>query len=684
MKLGLHVGVPGKKRAGKALAAAAEEAAGFWRAGKKEEAVAILNDIFDAGVPSAEQLAPYAKEFGAEYRDLVSKLYLLRFDPEDEEWEWNLAEFEETCGGGLVTGFASRLAGAKWEEVREKFYEKCPGCMFMGDTAEPYSLKLRSENCIECIPEDDCDLHELARPADDYGHAMDGYSFFEGYALVRDDPGAKKKYPPEIKAVLEKVKARKLKYFPNVIFPLVEGKDLFDSCSQMLELLQLLDHGYRFESVSRYITAHPELFPEVVKKRLEMLKSPGDDDDPEFEEELEEEEIVPGPEAEETPAVPAPPKTPAAVEPPPELDLKRIAEDEARGIRFSADKRVFEKYPEKLRTASYEIPRGVIAIKESAFRECKNLKSVTIPEGVMFIGEGAFSRCGKLANVTIPKSVLRIGCNAFWSCESLTEAVIPEGITEIGESTFWGCSALKRVVIPSSVRKIGDSVFNDCFNLTGAAIPEGVEEIRDHTFCECSKLAKVKIPQSVRRIGEWAFHECERLTEVVIPEGVTAIEENTFCGCSRLKKAVIPASVTKIGKDAFSRCENLTEVVIPAGVTEIGESAFFYCEKLTQIVIPAGVTEIAEKAFIGCKSLARAVIPEGVTSIGNLAFGGCENLSSVVIPESVLVIGDKAFKKCAKLTEVVIPAGVRIIGEEAFAECPCEPELKKKYPHLFP
>ena len=118
MKLGLQIGVPGKKRAGKALAAAAEEAAGAWRAGKKEEAVAVLNEIFAAGVPSAEWLAPYAKEFGAEYRDLVSKLYLLHFDPEDEEWEWGLAEFEEACGGGLVTALASRLAGAKWEEVK--------------------------------------------------------------------------------------------------------------------------------------------------------------------------------------------------------------------------------------------------------------------------------------------------------------------------------------------------------------------------------------------------------------------------------------------------------------------------------------------------------------------------------------------------------------------------------------
>ena len=85
-----------------------------------------------------------------------------------------------------------------------------------------------------------------------------------------------------------------------------------------------------------------------MKKRLEMLGGPDDDDDPEFEfeEEFEEEETVSGTEAEDVSAVPASPETPAAVEPPSELDLKRIAEDEARGIRFSADKRVFEKYPQ--------------------------------------------------------------------------------------------------------------------------------------------------------------------------------------------------------------------------------------------------------------------------------------------------------------------------------------------------
>ena len=71
-------------------------------------------------------------------------------------------------------------------------------------------------------------------------------------------------------------------------------------------------------------------------------------------------------------------------------------------------------------------------------------------------------------------------------------------------------------------------------------------------------------------------------------------------------------------------------------------------------------------------------------TIGEKAFAGCESLTEVVIPEGVLIIGPKAFKRCTKLTDVVIPASVKSIGDEAFAECPCEAELKKRYPTLFP
>ena len=153
--------------------------------------------------------------------------------------------------------------------------------MFMGDAEEPFSLKLRSTSCIECIPADGSDLHELAKPSESYNEAMDGYSYFEGYALVKEDPAAKPKYPAKIREILKKIKGRKLKYFPNVIFPLTDGENILDTLSQMQDLLLLLDHGYHFESISRYITDHPELFPEIIEKRINMF-----DDDDEFDDEF--------------------------------------------------------------------------------------------------------------------------------------------------------------------------------------------------------------------------------------------------------------------------------------------------------------------------------------------------------------------------------------------------------------
>ena len=694
MELDLQIGTHAKCRPQKERAAAVKKAAELWQSGDKKEAVKIMSGIFNEAAPNPEWFLPYAKELGGEYRDLVSKLYLLHISEEDEDYqwsyEWNLVEFEDSCGGGFAGRFADRLIGDEWEELRELFYDKCPECMFRGDADEPYSLKLRSVQCIECIPADTADLHELARPSEDYGSALDGYSLFEGHALVKDDPGAKPNYPPEIKTILKKLKARKLKYFPNVIFPLTAGKSLLDTCSQMRDLLQLLDHGWHFESISRYISNHPELFPDIMEKRLEMLQGHDDDEDDEDEEpEMDfEEEIceLTGAGTEKScghPADSAKKPIPASGTGLPELDHKRIAGDEARGIEFSPNKRILVKYPEKLRSAEYEIPRGVFAVKENAFRGCKHLKRVTIPEGVMSIGNSAFWSCENLAAVAIPESVIHIGDYVFWNCKNLTEATIPAGVTEIGDSLFNGCSSLKKTAIPPGVTKIGHGAFWDCRHLTGVTIPEGITAIEHHTFCACCNLSGVTLPSSVARIGEWAFHGCGKLTEITIPEGVAAIEEGTFGDCSNLKKAGIPSGVTKIGNSAFSSCENLTEAAIPAGVTEIGKDAFFCCEKLTEAVIPAGVAEIGGRAFFRCRSLAKLVISEGVRIIGDEAFAGCKSLTGAVIPEGVLIIGDGAFKACAELKQVVIPPSVVSIGTDAFAGCPCEAELKKKYPHLF-
>ena len=56
---------------------------------------------------------------------------------------------------------------------------------------------------------------------------------------------------------------------------------------------------------------------------------------------------------------------------------------------------------------------GVTTIPLCAFKNCKNLTTVTIPNSVTSIGYEAFEDCNNLTNVTISNNVTSIGNNAF-------------------------------------------------------------------------------------------------------------------------------------------------------------------------------------------------------------------------------------------------------------------------------
>ena len=128
----------------------------------------------------------------------------------------------------------------------------------------------------------------------------------------------------------------------------------------------------------------------------------------------------------------------------PKLDLTRIAADEARGIRFSGDKRTLISYNGELTDEGYTIPNGVTEIGEYAFSKCGNLTTVTIPDGVTEIGAAAFIFCAGLLKIAIPDSVTTIGEWAFLGCLKLMTVNIPESVTEIGPCAFAGCPCGER------------------------------------------------------------------------------------------------------------------------------------------------------------------------------------------------------------------------------------------------
>ncbi len=369
----------------------------------------------------------------------------------------------------------------------------------------------------------------------------------------------------------------------------------------------------------------------------------------------------------------------------------------------------------------------VTRISENAFRENKNIKSISIPE-----------------------TVTDIGTWAFYACNSLAAVHLPEGLTQIAQSLFSGCSHLVSVNIPSSVSTIDCYAFNGCSSLTSLNLPAGLSFIGRYAFNGTPWYAALydEAPDGLFYIGSQLFgYKGDKPTgELVIKNGTTCIGFNALSGCDGITSISIPSSIAYIDKDAFYGCTSLTAVhitdlaawcgidfeeefrsssnplskahhlylngeevidlVIPEGVTSISDYAFDYCTDLNSVTIPDGVTKIGNNAFRDCKSMTSVTIPPSLATIGNCSFIWCFNLDAVhisdiaawcgitmsentanplyygahlflngeelkdlVIPEGVTNINSNVFRNFSALKSVTIPSSVRMIESGAFHNC---------------
>lgn len=241
----------------------------------------------------------------------------------------------------------------------------------------------------------------------------------------------------------------------------------------------------------------------------------------------------------------------------------------------------------------------VTSIGDHAFRDCKNLSSVTIPDSVTSIGSDAFGYCYSLTNITIPNSVTSIGNYTFCDCENLTSLIIPDSVTKIGDYAFISCDRLTNVTIGNGVTNISDGAFFACERLTSVIIPNSVTSISSNAFLQCRSLTNVTIPNSVTSIGDFSFCHCHSLTSITIPNSVTSIGDYAFDCCIGLTSVTIGNDVTSIGYNAFRRCENLSNITLGNSVEYIDEGAFLGCSSLKEITVPSSVKSISSEHAIG-------------------------------------------------------------------------------------
>ena len=185
-------------------------------------------------------------------------------------------------------------------------------------------------------------------------------------------------------------------------------------------------------------------------------------------------------------------------------------------------------------------------------------------EGLVFDGYGAVTRLnGSAEHIVIPTSykgvkITKIKDMAFDNRDNIKSVTIPSSVTEIGYSAFFGCTELVSVTIAEGVKTIGESAFYGCKKISRLVIPSSVTSIGEGAFSSCSALETIVLSNSLKSIPENMLWDCESLKEITIPKSVESIGECAFYGCVSLTKIVIPSSVTSIDYAAFSHCENLS------------------------------------------------------------------------------------------------------------------------------
>lgn len=336
------------------------------------------------------------------------------------------------------------------------------------------------------------------------------------------------------------------------------------------------------------------------------------------------------------------------------------------------------------------IPSTVRIIESGAFEGSTFVNVVIDPNSALTeIPEGAFKNAKELKSITYGSSIKKIGAYAFENT----------AITNYSPTTFGGIS------------EIGAYAFKDCSKLVSADFTD-VTAIKSYAFYNCALLTTINF-DDITQIGSYAFTKTG-VKSLTLPATITSISVAMFKE-SALTDVTINGAITSIGDRAFESCQNLTSVTVvnDNALTNLGTAAFANCVKLTnlsdftqlvtigdeaykntlipKLYIGAKVKTIGANSFSGCYAATEIVsmstfgdtntLPDGlfafcsgvvtadiaaINQIGVGTFEGCIKLTTVSNTTTLSKIGVNAFKDCIALTDIGVLSSVTTIGDSAF------------------
>ena len=228
---------------------------------------------------------------------------------------------------------------------------------------------------------------------------------------------------------------------------------------------------------------------------------------------------------------------------------------------------------------------------------------------------------GNATIVNIPEGIKAIEQYAFKDKTRITEVIFSEGLERIEANAFERCISITNLIFPDSLKTIGKSAFMRCYNLAFVAFNDGIESIGEESFGFCGKLKVVRFGKMISVIPSSAFNDCDKLAIIDVDEENESFSSLDGILYSKDKKSIIRCpegyssdlitvlgTVESIAPWCFSKCLNLVDVVLPRHLKRVGAFAFNDCRNLISLTLGDEVEEFDVSALNGWDNGQRVVV----------------------------------------------------------------------------
>lgn len=267
---------------------------------------------------------------------------------------------------------------------------------------------------------------------------------------------------------------------------------------------------------------------------------------------------------------------------------------------------------------------NVEKISDNAFKDNKNIMSVTVSSGVKDVGAGAFENCTSLATISLPDTIIHIGEKAIyntayyndrsnWKPKPTSSGSSSGGIqigngmaqipwediaaqkldylylgTNLIEATYLGSYAVK-----TGTRVIADGAFSGC-DATSVTLSNQLVSIGANAFKDCEKLKTIRFYDSLEYIGDSAFENCISLEQIQLPQKDIQMNASVFYNTGYYNNPDNwRGNVLYYNDKVIGVKENCDIVEIKDGATEIISGVLF--ENI--VIMPQSVAKISDTIF---------------------------------------------------------------------------------------